>query len=75
MKMAGGGCLGCGVLLIMAALVVFCAAAVPGVVNSAETGTAVGIGGALCTLSFFPVLLGIVLLVMGRQQPKPPPTA
>lgn len=71
MKFAGGGCLGCGVLLILAALVVFCAAAVPGVVNSAETGTAVGIGGALCTLSFLPLLIGIVLMVMGRQPPPP----
>ena len=45
MKMAGGGCLGCGVLLIMAALVVFCAAAVPDLV-APPTARADDIGGA-----------------------------
>lgn len=44
------------------------AAIIPGVVNSSETGTAIGIGGGLCGAAVMPVLLGVILLILGRSK-------
>ena len=68
MKIAGFGCAGIGLLLALVGLLAIVAAFVPGVVNSSETGTAVGIGGALCAGSFLPILIGIVLVVLGGRK-------
>lgn len=65
MRIAGFGCAGCGGLLALAGLAVLVLAFVPGVINSAETGTAIGAGGSLCASSFLPLLIGVVLIVVG----------
>ncbi len=67
MRIAGFGCSGCGALLALAGLAAVVAAFVPGVVNGAETGTAIGIGSGLCVASAMPLIVGIVLVVMGGK--------
>jgi hypothetical protein len=64
LKGAGGGCLGCGCLLLFAGLVCFILVAA-GAVNSAEEGTAVaaGLNNLCCGLSA--ALVGGILLFLG----------
>lgn len=68
MRIFGFGCLGCGALLGFLGLLAVVAAFVPGVVNSSETGTAVGIGGGLCGAGFLPILVGAVLVLLGGKK-------
>ena len=68
MKIAGFGCTGCGLLVALMGLLAIIAAFIPGVINGSETGTAIGVGGGLCAVSMMPILLGVVLLVVGRNK-------
>lgn len=68
MRPVGFGCLGCGALLAFLGFLAVVAAFIPGVVNSSETGTAVGLGGSICGASFLPILIGLVLVVLGGKK-------
>jgi hypothetical protein len=68
MRPLGFGCLGCGALLAFVGALAVAAAFIPGVVNSSETGTAVGIGGSVCAASFLPLLLGGILVAVGGRK-------
>lgn len=70
MRTAGFGCLGCGGLMGLGGLVGIVLAALPGVINSSETFTVAGPSGGLCALSFLPLLIGVVLVVLGGRRSK-----
>lgn len=73
MRVAGFGSLGCGLLLGLLGVLGMVAAVVPGVVNGAEQGTALGVGGAVCAMGVLPVLAGTVLVPVGGRRSETPP--
>ena len=68
MKIAGFGCTGCGLLLALAGCSGLALAVIPGVVNSSEQGTAMALGGALCSAGILPFIIGAVLVLMAGKK-------
>ena len=66
MKGGGGVLLGCGLLIALGGLSCFVLVAA-GAVNSAEEGTAAGIGSGLCCLATMGMVLGGVLFGLGMR--------
>lgn len=68
LKAGAFGCGGCGCLFVLGGLFAIIAAAA-GAVNSAEVGTAIGIGVGLLVPGFLALGVGVVCFVMSRKKP------
>jgi hypothetical protein len=68
LKYGAFGCGGCGCILVAGGLFAIIAAAA-GAVNSAEVGTAIGIGVGLLVPGFLGLVVGVALFVIVKKKP------